>query len=180
MATADEILEAMEAEAEEQILLIDNDLRTITIPATVKLLGVESDEEVKRIRFRMPRTYGEFDMSEFEIRINYKNAEGKPDVYPIADRTVTEDAIEFSWLVGRFATKRRGSVIFSICAKKFDGEEIVKEFNTTPTELSVLEGLEAGEAIEQEYPDVVESILKRLGELESNTGLLPNASGVSF
>lgn len=180
MATAEEILEAMAAAEEEQVLVIDNDLRTIEIPGTVNLLGVESDEEVKRIRFRMPRMCGEFDLSEFVLRINYKNAAGKPDAYPVDDETVIDDVIEFSWLVGRFATQQRGSVSFSVCAKKFDGEEIVKEFNTIPAKLPVLEGLEADPAIVQEYPDVVESILKRLGELESNTGSLPNASGVSF
>lgn len=179
MATADEILSMM-AEEEEAVLIVDNDLRTIAIPEGVKILGVESDDDVHRLRFSMPRMCGEFDLSEFVIRINIRNAAGEPDEYMVDDEAVSEYTIEFSWLVGRFAMKRSGSVEFSICAKKMDGEEVVKEFNTTPASLPVLKGLEGGKAVAQENPDIIESMLYRLALLEENANDLPNASGVSF
>ena len=74
--TAEEVLQTMtETYAEtDNILTIDNDLRTITIPPGITNIGVESDDGVHRLHFRMPRQYGEFDLSEFDIRINYLNA----------------------------------------------------------------------------------------------------------
>lgn len=169
MATADEILSMM-AEDEEAVLIVDNDLRTIAIPDGVKILGVESDDDVQRLRFRMPRMRGEFDLSGFVLRINIKNAAGEPDEYTVSDEKISDDMIEFSWLVGRFAAKRSGSVEFSICAKKMSGEEVDKEFNTMPASLPVLKGLEGGKAVVQNNPDIVESILLRLGNLESSGG----------
>ena len=171
MATAEEILAGMTAEETQQVLVIDNDLRRITIPEGVTLLGVTSDDDVRRLRFSMPRMYGEVDLSAFALRINYLNAGNEGDVYPVADAEVDSDTIRFSWLVGRHACKYKGDVRFIVCAKLTgDGSEIEKEFNTTLATLPVLEGLETGEAIVQAHPDVIEAILKRLDTLEQESG----------
>lgn len=163
MATAEEILAGMAAEETQQVLVIDNDLRTIAIPEGVTLLGVTSDDDVRRLRFAMPRMCGEFDLSAFALRINYLNAGSEGDVYPVADAEVDGDTIRFSWLVGRHACKYKGDVRFIVCAKLLgDGGEIEKEFNTTLATLPVLEGLETGEAVVQANPDVIEGILERL------------------
>lgn len=171
MATAEEILAGMTAEETQQVLVIDNDLRRITIPEGVTLLGVTSDDDVRRLRFSMPRMYGEVDLSAFVLRINYLNAGNEGDRYPVADAEVDGDTIRFSWLVGRHACKYKGDVRFIVCAKLTgDGGEIEKEFNTTLATLPVLEGLETGEAIVQAHPDVIEAILKRLDTLEQESG----------
>lgn len=73
MSQADELLSMLSAES-DNVLTIDNNLRTINIPSNIKSLGVESDEAVFRLYFSMPRMYGEIDLSEFSIRINYLNA----------------------------------------------------------------------------------------------------------
>ena len=63
MATADEILEQMKNNPEmyaadpEEICTIDNDLRTITVPSGIQTVGVESDEDVRRLYFQMPKQY---------------------------------------------------------------------------------------------------------------------------
>lgn len=163
MATAEEILAGMAAEETQQVLVIDNDLRTIAIPEGVTLLGVTSDDDVRRLRFAMPRMCGEFDLSAFALRINYLNAGSEGDVYPVADAETDGDTIRFSWLVGRHACKYKGDVRFIVCAKLLGGDgEAVQEYNTTLASLPVLEGLETGEAIVQAHPDVIESILERL------------------
>ena len=156
---------------ETEVCTIDNDLRTITIPSGLQTVGVESDEDVRRLNFQMPKQYGEVDMSEFNIRINFLNANNSGDVYAVTDKAVSGDNITFSWLVGRNALAYRGNIRFIVCLKKMDAEGVVQqEFNTTVATLSVLEGLETTEQVIQENPDIIEQILARLDELEENGG----------
>ena len=171
MATADELLAAaMEAEA-DKTLVIDNDLRTITIPPGVKNLGVESDDDVLRLHFRMPSTYGDIDLSTFKIRINYMNAKGTGDVYAVEDAAAADGFITFSWLVGRSAAAYKGAVRFIVCLKNMDMSSVItEEFNTTVATLPVLEGLETTEQVVQENPDIIEAMLTRLESLEKNSG----------
>lgn len=176
MATADEILNAMqdgmELLAEEgETLIIDNDLRTITIPPEITNIGVVSDDDVKRLHFRMPRQYGEFDLSEFDIRINYLAANNTGDIYVVTDKAVSGDNITFSWLVGRSAFAAQGTVRFIVCLKKTNQEGAVEqEYNTTVATLQALEGIEPSGQIVEDNPEVIESILKRLDVLEENGG----------
>lgn len=163
-----ELLEEMEAkpeayEVQEQtVCVIDNNLRTINIPPDLKNLGVESDDDVHRIFFQMPKSYGEFDLAEFDIRINYKNG-NIGDVYAVEDKAAETDVITFSWLVGRNAVKTKGQTQFIVCLKKTDvSGNVIHELNTTVASLNVLEGLETTEKVVQENPDVIEQILKRL------------------
>lgn len=152
---------------ESNVLVIDNDLRTISIPEGIKNLGVESDDDVHRLYFRMPKTYGEFDLSTFDIRVNYKNG-NIGDVYAVEDKNADGDAITFSWLVGRNAVKTKNSTQFIVCLKKSDASGVVQqEFNTTVASLSVLEGLETTEQVVQENPDIIEQILKKIDGLTS-------------
>lgn len=158
--------EAYAAE-ESNVLVIDNDLRTITIPGTIKNLGVESDDDVHRLYFQMPKTYGEFDLSEFDIRINYRNG-NIGDVYAVEDKNAEGDVITFSWLVGRNAVRTKGATQFIVCLKKSDSSGVVKqEFNTTVASLNVLEGLETTEQVVQANADIIEQILKKIDGLTS-------------
>ena len=175
MATADEILSQLITE-EDKVLVINNDLRTITIPQTVKMLGVESDEDVLRLHFRMPKTYGETDLSEFVIRINYINAKGIGDIYTVSDTSIVDDTITFSWLISRNATAYKGSVRFIVCLKLYDETGLlIKEYNTTVSSLPVLEGLEVSDIVIEQNPDIIEKILLRLDKLENSGGV--NVSG---
>lgn len=151
----------------EDMIQIEHDLRTINIPSNIKLLGVESDDDVNRLWFAMPRTYCEYDLSTFGIRINYMNANNEGDVYVVDDMTVDTDNIVFTWLVGRHACEYKGNVKFIVCLKKVDGNgNVVQEYNTTIKTLPVLEGLETSEAVIQENPDIFEQLL-----LQINTAL---------
>lgn len=168
----EEALAQADVYAEEtEVCTIDNDLRTITIPSGLQTVGVESDEDVRRLNFQMPKQYGEVDLSEFNIKINFVNANNSGDVYAVTDKAVSGDNITFSWLVGRNALAYRGNIRFIVCLKKTDAEGVVQqEFNTTVATLSVLEGLETTEAVVAENPDIIEQILARLDELEENGG----------
>ena len=159
MATVDELLSTIDT---DKTLIIDKDLRIITIPSSVKNLGVESDDDVLRLKFSMPRMYGDVDLSDFSIYINYMNAKNTGDVYVVDDKTIADDTITFSWLVGRVALAYKGSVRFIVCMKLYDSamEKVIKEYNTTIASLPVLEGLETSEAAIEQNPDILTYINK--------------------
>lgn len=171
MATADELLTT----TVEKTLTADLNTRIISIPSSIRTLGVEADDDVHRLQFKVPRYFGEFDLSEFKTCVNYENAKRGGDVYPVDDVTITDDdSITFSWLVDRFAFKSAGDVKFSICMKKYDGEEVVKEFNTTPATLPVLPGLETGKAAIESNPGLLDTVLMRLYAVEAANGIGQN------
>ena len=144
-------------------LTIDPESRKITIPSRIKNLGVESDANVKRLYFKIQKQYGEMDFTKADIRINYVNANGEGDTYAVKDKQVEGGTVTFSWLVRRSALKYKGDVCFIACAKTSNTEGIVeKEFNSTLATLPVLEGIETTQQIVQQYPDVIEQILKKL------------------
>lgn len=165
MTTAEELLnQAVESgvmsEDPKPYLTVDLYTRQIAIPSTVKTIGVESDDEVTRLYFKVPRMFGDTDLSEFHVRINYTNADGDGDCYYPTDVACTDDEITFSWLVGRFAVLEKGNVRFTVCMILYqnDGITIDKEFNTTPTSLPVLEGLETSSAAVEEERDVLAGV----------------------
>ena len=152
MLTAKELLAA---DGCGDILTVDLNSRVIVIPKTVTNIGVESDGDVRLLHFRLPRHYCEVDLSEFEINVNYTNAQGGGDVYEVKNPVISDDLITFDWLVGRNAVAYKGNVTFSLCLKDVVDEVIIREFNTTTATLPVLEGLETGEAIVMQYIDVL-------------------------
>lgn len=158
-------------ETVNNVFKIDSNLRTINIPVTVKNIGVESDDDVKRLEFTMPKKYGEFDLSQFRIRINYMNANGDKSIYLVEDKKVSGDNITFSWLIGRDVTKYKGQVNFIVCLKLSDAKgKILKELNTTLCRLEVLEGLEVVPVIDEKTTDIIEQLL-RMVETET-TGVV--------
>lgn len=166
MATAEEILKQAAADGvvateTKSYLTIDLETRVISVPSDIKNLGVESDDEVKRLWFKMPRFYHDNDFSEFTFRINYTNANGDDDVYGIEGLNVGENELTFSWLVGRYALTAKGTVEFSLCLTITDENAVIdREFNTTTCLLPVLKGLEAAEAIKEDEKDIVQAIAK--------------------
>ena len=149
-------------------IVINDDLRTMQIPDSITLLGVESDDDVNKIPFQMPKEYCDIDLSTFEARINYMNAAGEGDVYIVDDLAVDGDdpsLMTFTWLVGRTACEYKGDTKFIVCLKKFADDEsgdVLQEFNTTVYSLPVLEGLETVDAVVQQNSDVIEYILQRI------------------
>ena len=152
----------------QNMIVIDDNLRTMTIPEDIVLLGVESDDDVNKIPFQMPKEYSGYDLSTFEARINYRNAHGDGDIYVVDDLTVDGDdpsIMTFTWLVGRNACMYKGNTQFIVCLKKFDEDgDVIQEFNTTVYSLPVLQGLETTEAVVQQNADIIEYILKMIEE----------------
>lgn len=155
MVTAAELLTG--AINVDRTLIVDNAFRTIKIPSSVRNLGVENDDEVLYLDFKLPRYVSDTDLSKFVIRINYINAQGETDAYTVLNPTVSDQYIIFKWLVGPTATRYKGDTSFIICAVKLKAgsDEVDKEFNTTRATLPVLEGLEVDESIVTEYSDLI-------------------------
>jgi len=147
-------------------IIINDNLRTMQIPSSIVLLGVESDDDVNKIPFQMPKEYCGFDLSQFQVRINYMNANGIGDIYIVDDLEIDGDdpsLMNFTWLVGRNACAYKGNTKFIVCLKKFDNSQnVIQEFNTTVYNLPVLEGLETTEAVVQQNADIIEYILKAI------------------
>lgn len=149
--------------AEDDTLIIDHYTRSIIIPKTITNLGVENDDDVLRLKFKMPRYLGKVDLSTFSIRINYINANGDSDVYKVTDATVTTEYITFTWLVGPVATAYKGNTKFIVCMVVTDSEATIQnEYNTSIATLPVLEGLEVDEGVISEYSDILEQWEQRL------------------
>lgn len=146
----------------EDICVIDSDLRIIDIPEQFKVLGVESDKDVRAMQFRVPKTYKGTDLSAFTISVNYQNARGMKDRYVVTDKKVSGDQIEFSWTVGKTATVYRGDTRFIVCMRLTGSDGIIqKEFNTTLATMTVLEGLVVDNpVIEQEEKDIIAQLLQ--------------------
>lgn len=161
MATAAELLaDVIEV---DRTLVIDNSFRTIKIPSSVPNLGVEYDDDVLRLEFKMPRYVSDTDLSTFPIRINYINSNGESDSYTVRNPVIGIQYITFTWLVGPTATRYKGDTKFNVCLKKLDSDGYVdKEFNTTPATLPVLEGLEVDESVVAAYSDLIEQWRREL------------------
>lgn len=157
MATASELLLAQE----EPHFIISEDLRTIAIPYGQSVIGVFSDENVRRIWFDMPDTCDGTDLSDFQITINYINALNESGRYYVTDAIVADGTITFSWLVSRAVCASDGQVQFVVCLRLFDtdNETILKEFNTTVTTMNVLIGIEAELEITDPQKDAVNSVI---------------------
>lgn len=172
MSTAEELLMGAsptstqtDSSDTDNALYVDVESRKIQIPTSVVCLGVESDDDVKKLTFNIPRFYHDTDLAGFKIYINYLNAIKEGDLFEVLpENVVIDDAgtLTFDWVVGRNALAYKGNVIFSICMKKVSETEtdedgapiIIQEFNSTIATLPVLEGLETSSDIAIEYSDI--------------------------
>lgn len=149
MTNVDEVLATMNTpeEAEKVILVIDEDLRVVTIPGIALVIGAEGDKDVNRLWFKMNRMHRGTDLSGFTPRVNYNNAAGKPYFYVSSDMTIEGDSLLFSWLIGRSAAEEKGTVEFSVCMQLFQDGAVVKEFNTTTATMQCLRSIHEADAM---------------------------------
>lgn len=170
MATVDELLAAETTESDDELsFLIDEHLRIITVPERGVVLGVEGDKDVNRVRFRMNRYYHGSDLSSFQIRINYQNADGEANYFTVSEKTVDTDTFSFVWVVAADAVMTKGIVLFVVNCFTTDSSDVVqKAYHTTLGAASVLEGLEVD--VEGNQPQIVDFLSKLKNELTVHAG----------
>lgn len=170
MATVDELLAVETTESDDELsFLIDEHLRIITVPERGVVLGVEGDKDVNRVRFRMNRYYHGSDLSSFQIRINYQNADGEANYFTVSEKTVDTDTFSFVWVVAADAVMTKGTVLFVVNCFTTDSSDVVqKAYHTTLGAASVLEGLEVD--VEGNQPQIVDFLSKLKNELTVHAG----------
>lgn len=121
--------------------VIDEDLRIIAIPERGVVLGVEGDKDANRIRFRMNKTWRGYDMSKFDLRINYQNANGDKNYYTVTSKHTEGNAVVFDWIVAADAVAYQGDVFFIVVGLITTGGMVNCAFHTTLGKAKCLEGL---------------------------------------
>lgn len=170
MATVDEILSTMsedttEHAVEAEICTIDRCTRAVSIPDTLRIVGVETDKDVTRREFKVQCAYRGTDLSSFEIRIHFRNANKETDAYIVTDAQKDGDCLVFSWLMSRKALKYKGKLQFAVCFVNNSSDPVdEKEWNSTLGEFQVLEGLEV-ELTDEEEEEARDVLAQLLGEL---------------
>ena len=146
------------------ILMIDPETRTINVPDSERLFGVQSDEKAERKYFKCPKIVGNnINLATMNLYINYNSpnqADEEGDSYIVQDVVTSGDYITFSWILGRNVTKYTDGIHFSFCAKKSNSDgTLTTERNTTWAEGEVLEGLETTQQIAEKNKDLIEQLL---------------------
>lgn len=184
MASTEEVLSTLLADdyIHSSIqFLIDENMRTVTVPPEGVVLGVTGDKDVNRINFKMVRFYDGLDLSTFQIRINYVNANGDANYYQVTDTTIEDYYILFTWLVSSDAAAYKGTVSFA--ARLYTVEDtIVKEsFNSTVATAEVLEGIVVDEYMPPDaQQDLIALLMSQIKfPAGSNVGQIDDTEGAS-
>ena len=162
--TIDEIFAAMPAAAAEEgreYLVIDPVTRSITVPEAERIFGVESDADAARKYFICPRYVGDnLDLASMFLTVNYRNANGEEDGYPVDDVAVNGEYVTFSWQLWPKVVAYKGTVQFTVCATlPNSANRRGPDWNTTIAKGDVLEGLDPDRGdVEGETSDVVTAL----------------------
>lgn len=155
----------------ESHIIINND-RSVFVPEELRKIAVQYDHNIETVTFDCPRYWDDRDLSQMVIYINYVNAGGKIGSYKVADVNIDRyepNTMHFTWTLSRNVTEYKGSIKFLVCAKDVDkdGNETQHWNSELNTQMYVTEGLECGETITEQYPDVITKILKDLDTIEA-------------
>ena len=150
---------------------IDSNAREIIFLDNSECFGVEFDKNTQRIEFSCPKIVGDnLDLTKCICRINYMNAKGYRDSYLIDDVLADGDNITFTWKLKGKVTAGRGNCLFIFCARQVNENGVIeKEWNTTVAKASIKRGLETNSHIEEEYSDILESILLKINSVSLTT-----------
>ena len=182
MATAEELLNSISKNQvsvlseDDGIFVIDGESRTITVPDSERLFGVEGDKDVERKYFQCPKIVGDnIDLSQHQIYVSYvftttENNTVFPTIgnglYHCDDVEVSGDNITFSWLLSGNVFANPGFIAFKVMAKKSEGGELKTKWNTAPAFGTVLITVPDGEEIAEEYPDIINQLLTKMESVE--------------
>lgn len=169
----DEVLakmDTLDTNEKEIQYIIDENLRIISIPPLGVVLGVEGDKDVNSAKFKIVRYYKGLDLSKFEIRINFANANGDLSYYTVKNLMVTDDTLTFEWLVGYLVTQYKGTVRFVVRMIMTDSStgEVQHAFDTTVGEARSLEGLLVDVPTDEKVYDIVAQLKADLTDHVNN------------
>lgn len=161
--------------------IIDGITRAVKNADATKTMLVQHDHNSERFTFEMPRYIDGHDMSTCNvvqvhyINIDNKNKEQYPGVYDAEDLQISpdgEDVVLCSWLISGKATQYVGNLSFVLrfACVAADGT-IDYAWNTAMhSKVYITEGIYNGDAIAEEYADILAQWEARISELEQNGG----------
>ena len=163
----EEEIAAYTANPEEERHIIVDETRKITVPDELKRIAVQYDHNIETVTFDCIRYWDGHDMSTMHVYINYILANKALGCYMSEDVTVDpddENIIHFTWTISRNVTQAIGPITFLVCIKRVDedGNEVNHWNSELNKEMFVNQGLECGEPISEDYPDIIEKILLKL------------------
>lgn len=138
--------------------------RKLTLTEPQRIAGVESDENVRGLKFKFPKIVEETDFTQMQLRINFINSRQEKGQHIVTDLKPLEGEegyITFTWPFSRLVTRYRGYTKFVICAVKTDENgTITAEWNTALAQMRVLEGLEVDDPeISPEEKDIIAQLI---------------------
>lgn len=187
MSEIQDLLNASTQDMVDDYLIIDDNSREIYVPSGELLFGVTNDEKTERKYFQCPRIVGDnVDLTQYQLYINYQNANGEKDKYIVTDVKVVDDNITFTWLLSRKVTEYQGNISFIVCARNVDSlGNITNEWNTAIATGTCVAGLEVDDLTpgEQEqardYFLQLEQELSALAESENNRLLTTSSNQIT-
>lgn len=175
MSRAEELLNTLDdggvalADETGEGYIVINDDRTITVPESLKRLGVQYDHNIETVTFRCPRYWDGNDMSEMKIYINYLRADGVKGQYLATNVKVSGDTMTFDWVVSNNVTRAKGTIVFLVCIVKTNEDGLEEQHWNSELNQScyISEGMECQETMAMSYPDIITHLLLRMEETES-------------
>lgn len=160
---------------ERRQLVINPSKREIIVPKSERVFGAYNENGVERKYFLCPRIVrNNVDLSECFIFINYISSGGNYGQYLCEDVEITPDnaCVTFSWSLtdNVFDENKDATIYFSMQAKQIIDEELDVVFSTKSTQGKSYATIDATNAIQEKYADVILQMLGRIKNLE-NTSL---------
>lgn len=127
---------------DEQIYDINLNTKKISVP---KYLSVKNDHQAETIYFKFDRYYENVDLATTSCIVKYTNAEKNSFIYPVPfydlENAINENKIIIPWCIQGQATKKAGTIKFSITFFKVNAEhKLSYALNTMVAESEILQG----------------------------------------
>lgn len=177
MSQAEELLNSL-TEATDEAVLLDGNIvigtdRFITVPESLKKIGVQYDHNIITATFDCPRYWDGRDLSTMRFYVNYMRPDGMAGSY-LADKptidTTDADILHFDWVISGNVTAVQGQISFLVCAKCTDSEGNEKNHwnSELNQDLYVSSGMRCQETIIHRHPDIITQLLVRMETAETN------------
>ena len=151
---------------DDKSFIIDSATRTISNPATNKLILIQHDHNSERFTFELDKVIEGHDMTQCNcVQVHYinyseKSREKNAGVYEITDvetDEINKDKIIFTWLISDYATRYAGSLQFLIKFACLDADDITTySWHTDIYKgVTISTGIENSEIITSPLPDII-------------------------
>lgn len=146
--------------------VIDSVARTVYFPEADRPVLIQHDHNSEHITFECDRYVEGHDLLSCDkVEVHYRNVmdsrRSVKGVYPVADLQISgtdPNKLVFTWIVSLNATNYNGPLLFVVAFSCTKDGEILYRWNTNICkDLVVSEGMDNGEAVTQNYADVLEN-----------------------